>query len=65
MRNERPFLTDLAQLVDELKHRLPCCPNCVHWYAHGEVCTINGIKARPPAPVIAFGCWAFEQDIPF
>ena len=63
--NLRPFLADLTRKVDDLKHTLPCCPNCTHWDSHGEVCTLNGARMRPPAPVIAFGCWAFDQDVPF
>lgn len=63
--NLRPFLADLEALVDELKHRLPACPNCEHWNGMSEVCTLNNASMRPPAPVIAFGCWAFEGTVPF
>lgn len=63
--NMRPFLVDLERLVDELKDRLPCCPNCTHWDSRNEVCALTMPRVRPPAPVIAFGCWAFEQDVPF
>lgn len=64
-RNVRPFTDELTRKVDELKHWLPCCPNCDHWSSKDEVCTLNGARLRPPAPVIAFGCWAFENEIPF
>lgn len=64
--NLRPFLVELERMVDRLKHDLPACPNCLHWNDKDEVCTLNGNRMRPPAPVIAFGCWAFEnQDVPF
>lgn len=63
--NERPFLLDLAEMVDMLKHRLPCCPNCIEWDAKREVCLLTNPQIRPPAPVIAFGCAAFNQDVPF
>lgn len=63
--NVRPFLHDLERIVDELKDRLPCCPNCEHWNAKNELCTLNAQNMRPPAPVIAFGCWAFEATVPF
>lgn len=63
--NLRPFLMDLEKLVDDLKHRLPCCPNCEHWRKKGEVCSYQGQDSRPPAEVIAFGCWAFSADVPF
>jgi len=61
----RPFLADLEALVDELKHRLPCCPNCEHWNGTSEICRYNNSDMRPPANVIAFGCWAFSADVPF
>lgn len=63
--NLRPFLMDLEHIVDELKHRLPCCPNCEHWRKQGEVCAYQNQNIRPPAEVIAWGCWAFEATIPF
>lgn len=63
--NLRPFLMDLEQIVDELKHRLPCCPNCTNWDSTRELCVFATPAVRPPAPVIAFGCWAYEQDVPF
>lgn len=63
--NLRPFLHELERIVDELKHRLPCCLNCINWDKRGEMCTYQGNRVRPPAEVIAFGCWAFDQDVPF
>lgn len=63
--NLRPFLMDLERIVDDMKHRLPCCPNCVHWRKKGEVCDYQDQGVRPPAEVIAWGCWAYEQDVPF
>lgn len=62
---ERPFEPDLKRLVDELKHSLPCCPNCDHFDEKEEVCTYQHQRVRPPAAVIAFGCWAYVQEIPF
>lgn len=64
-RNVRPFTDDLTRKVDELKHFLPCCPNCDHWDKKGELCTYGLQRTRPPAEVIAFGCWAYVQEVPF
>lgn len=71
--NQRPFIQELTFKVDELKHWLPCCPNCVNWNPKTELCgydatapnRIAATPQRPPAPVIAFGCWAFDHDVPF
>lgn len=63
--NVRPFLYEMERIVDQLKERLPCCPNCEHWSAKLEHCTYQSQNVRPPAPVIAFGCWAFEPTVPF
>lgn len=62
--NLRPFLHELERIVDDLKHRLPCCPNCTHFTKDGH-CTYQNQRIQPPPEVIAFGCWAFDQDIPF
>lgn len=56
---------ELKALVDDIKPRLPCCPNCIWWSAGVELCKYQNQQIRPPAPVIAFGCAAFEFDIPF
>lgn len=64
--NVRPFLYEMERIVDQLKERLPCCPNCEHWSGGPrEVCTYQSQDVRPPAEVIAFGCWAFEAMPPF
>jgi hypothetical protein len=63
--NLRPFMDDLTRTVDQLKENLPCCPNCTHWLKADELCNYQCQRIRPPAEVIAFGCWAFEHDIPF
>lgn len=63
--NLRPFLNELTDMVDHMKHRLPCCPNCVNWYKKDELCTLNNLRQRPPAEVIAWGCWAYVGDVPF
>lgn len=63
--HRRGYHAELERMVDDLKHRLPCCPNCIHWAATGELCTYANQNIRPPAPVIAFGCAAYEQDVPF
>ena len=62
--NLRPFLMELERIVDDLKHRLPCCPNCVHFTKSGH-CTYQNQRVVPPPEVIAFGCRAFDQDVPF
>lgn len=63
--NLRPFLLELERYVDDLKHGLPCCPNCDHWSKKHEHCTYGSQNVRPPAEVIAFGCWAYEREVPF
>jgi hypothetical protein len=63
--NARPFVAELTRQVDALKHWLPCCPNCDHWDKDAELCRYKDLNQRPPAPVIAFGCWAFVNDVPF
>lgn len=64
-KNLRPFTDELTRKVDELKHWLPCCVNCDHWIKRGELCGYTRPHIRPPAEVIAFGCWAFENEVPF
>lgn len=63
--NVRPFLYELERIVDDLKERLPCCLNCVYFERRDEVCTYQGQRSKPPLEVLTFGCWAFDQDIPF
>jgi hypothetical protein len=64
MNENEPFLRELRGIW-------PCCPNCAHWGKGVEHHAINSevcIKAngeRPPATVIAFGCPAYERDLPF
>lgn len=54
----------LNEQVAKLKYLLPCCPNCLNFDHALEGCRLADL-ARPPARVIAFGCSAFDQDIPF
>jgi hypothetical protein len=63
--NVRPFLHELEAIVDHLKERLPCCLNCAYFERGADVCTYQGNRISPPIEVVTFGCWAFEQDIPF
>lgn len=41
------------------------CVHCLHFDERDEACTFYNPVMRPPARVIAFGCPAFEDDIPF
>lgn len=41
------------------------CVHCVYFDQVAEQCVYYSPAMRPPAQVIAFGCPAFEQDIPF
>jgi hypothetical protein len=42
------------------------CLTCDHFREHkGEVCGIANPPQRPPARIIAFGCPAYENEIPF
>lgn len=41
------------------------CTNCDHFNTGDEVCMLPRPPARPPARVIANGCPAWEEEIPF
>lgn len=65
-KNLRPFLDALIREIDTIKDRLPCCPNCEFWGSQvPDTCGYNSQNIKPPAEVIAFGCWAYEQKFPF
>lgn len=59
------FQKQLEKEVANLKRLLPCCPNCARFDTQDEVCTYRDGRFRPPARVVAFGCVAFKQDVPF
>ncbi len=69
MASDREFshevLRGLSNSIESgLKRAAVCCPNCDKWIAFKELCDLY--NARPPAPVIAFGCKDFETvKIPF
>lgn len=51
------------QITDGLKDAIKCCVNCEYFDEEKETCKQFG--QRPPARVIAFGCEAFSDIIPF
>ena len=51
-------------LTRSVQNTLTTCIVCDHWNQGQEVC-MKFNNQRPPAKVIAFGCPAFENDIPF
>lgn len=69
------FETELARLVEQIKHQLPSCVNCRHGVnmqvtdgvdvARWPSCALDPERRTPPPRVIAFGCPAFAGDIPF
>jgi hypothetical protein len=62
----------LLEAVDKLAQGLASaarlnrrtCVHCLQFDPKTEGCHMAGGQ-RPPAPVIAFGCPKFEDDIPF
>ncbi len=63
--SEETFKAELYRRMLELKALLPCCPNCAQWDPAREGCHMTTPPVRPPADVIAFGCPAYDQAIPF
>ncbi len=53
-----------AQTLNMVQQCLTTCIVCDHWNQGKEVCSLYN-NQRPPAKVIAFGCPAFENEIPF
>lgn len=51
-------------MTRSVQNVLMTCVVCDHWNQSKEVCQKFN-NQRPPAHVIAFGCPAFENDIPF
>lgn len=53
-----------ASFVSVVQQSLTTCVVCDHWNQTGETC-MKFQNQRPPARVIAFGCPAFENEVPF
>jgi tRNA A37 methylthiotransferase MiaB len=51
-------------LTQSVQSVITTCVVCDHWNQVNEVCTLYN-NQRPPAKVIAFGCPAFVNEIPF
>jgi hypothetical protein len=50
---------EFLKTAQELKKRLPCCPNCFYFNVKTERCELA--PQQPiPARVIAFGCASFD-----
>lgn len=41
------------------------CLECLHFRKADETCQLATPPARPPAEVIAYGCPAYEDEVPF
>ena len=42
------------------------CLTCEHFIEHMEICNrVQGPNNRPPARIIAYGCEAHSEEIPF
>jgi hypothetical protein len=55
---------ELAVILSrEIHSATNTCINCYHFAEGTETCKLA--NQRPPARVIAFGCKAFEEAIPF
>lgn len=58
---------EVTRMVERIERALRtgrrCCPNCVNWVEKMEECEVA--MKRPPADIIAFGCEAFNESIPF
>lgn len=80
MSDDYTFEGQLLTNMRRLKEILPCCPNCTHFTqlvifgsddgggfprTEREACGLDPERRRPPTRVIAFGCPAFEPNIPF
>lgn len=60
------IIADIVQpsVVDAIMRATQCCLTCDHFRENpNELCGLYG--KRPPARVIAFGCPAYENEIPF
>lgn len=51
-------------MTKSVQNLMATCVICDHWNQGQEVC-MKFNNQRPPARVIAFGCPAFENEIPF
>lgn len=58
-------VADLVQpaIIDAIVNATRTCITCDSWEPGKELC--NRFQKRPPAKVIAFGCPAYENEIPF
>lgn len=60
------IVSDLTKAMRaELDRAMRTCLNCTHFFEKDELCRFNGTNQRPPARVIASGCPAHEDEIPF
>lgn len=50
-------------IAQAIENATRTCITCDHWQKPTELCALYG--KRPPAHVIAFGCPAYENEIPF
>lgn len=53
-----------GKLAGQLEKACRSCVHCDHFDQAAEVCNQFN-RMRPPARVIAFGCPAYEDEIPF
>jgi hypothetical protein len=53
----------LMRRVEHAHKMFPCCINCDNFVEEIEICKLYQI--RPPAHIIAYGCPAWLQLVPF
>lgn len=56
------LLRDILAVIDHSRTR-PACITCINFDEPQELCNLAG--KRPPARIIATGCEAWCDDIPF
>ena len=52
-------------IIDTLERATKSCCTCDNFDQVNEVCKIANPPQRPPARVIAFGCPAYQDEVPF
>lgn len=57
--------TALNSVDKKVEASVHSCLTCEHFDHQGELCKLTDPRQRPPAKIIAFGCSAWEADLPF
>lgn len=65
MDTPKSWAETLHALETYIEGQRKSCPACLWFDQAAEVCERDQQRRRPPAKVIAYGCQAYEPDIPF